>query len=365
MKKIKLYISMVIIALAVALVGGATMAWFTAEAQTPVNEFTAGTVKLSATRGEAHTSKFIADNWNPGDTTNLGICVENEGTKSINLRARLDGYWIPSAWRLLIIYSGGNIQLLVVDWDASKGCTGTSGAIAQGDFNYTNPGPSSYMVGTFDNLNNQLWIQDNNDYLVWCVDSSTTIDGSQTGVQIFDPFCNPEWYVGLNIGNNDQWKTIPWTKIAFIINNSPEYLSGEYFMMDIQQAIWIFTNGAFAPGQGGNQDRAEAIVEDTNSNYLLPVENVNFNMDDVAGDDWFEGDEGWWYYKGVIEAGTPNPQICFDLPVYLDPRLTGNTYQGAQFWLSLYFEAVQASNEASNDAWSLSWDGSNWSVVSQ
>lgn len=50
--------SMVVIALAAALVGGGTMAWFTAKVDAPQNEFTAGTVMIEAD-GTAITSQYF------------------------------------------------------------------------------------------------------------------------------------------------------------------------------------------------------------------------------------------------------------------------------------------------------------------
>jgi predicted ribosomally synthesized peptide with SipW-like signal peptide len=363
MTKMRAFVSIMIIILALALVGGATAAWFTAQASIQKNEFVAGTVSIDAERGTAHVSKIIEDNWNPGDTTDLEICIENEGTKAINLRTKLTGHWIPSTWRLLVVYSGGNVQLLVVDWDSTKGCTGTSGPIATGTFSVTNPGSVSYFDGNFSNLSSQPYLQNGSGYKVWCVDSTTFITpGKNYPVQIFDPFCNENWYEEVNVGDNEQWEDIPWTKIAYIIDQSPTYLVSGYGIMDIQQAIWFFTNGSFASGQGGNLDNALTIVNDTEENYNLPIDNVTFSMTSMAN--WQEGEDGWWYYKGIIDGTLVNPtKICFTLPVFLNPLLTGNQYQGAQFWLGFEFEAIQASNQAPNDVWKMSWDGTNWSVV--
>jgi predicted ribosomally synthesized peptide with SipW-like signal peptide len=373
MTKMRAFISIMIIILALALVGGATAAWFTAQASIQENEFVAGTVSIDAERGTAHASKIIEDNWNPGDTTDLEICIENEGTKAINLRAKLTGHWIPSSWRLLIVHTGNTIQLLVVDWDSTKGCTGTSGPIATGSFTIINPVPNpttqSYFNGQFTQLSNENWLTNGSGYSVWCVDSINTINPGTTynNVKIFDPFCNEDWYTEIDLeeGQNELWKAIPWTKIAYIIDQSPSYLESGYAIMDIQQAIWFFTNGSFASGQGGNETKAQQIVADTEENYKLSIDNVSFSMDNLT--DWQEvtdGDETWYYYKGIIPGTLVTPTtICFTLPVYLDPLLTGNQYQGAQFWLGFAFEAIQASNQASDDVWQMSWNGTTWTPV--
>ena len=76
----------------VAMLGGSTYAWFTASAEVPDNEFTAGTVNISADR-EVGVGKIITSNWNPGDNNNVNLKVVNDGTKSIYLRAIITGKW--------------------------------------------------------------------------------------------------------------------------------------------------------------------------------------------------------------------------------------------------------------------------------
>jgi predicted ribosomally synthesized peptide with SipW-like signal peptide len=75
--KTRIFASMLVIALAAALVGGATMALFTDEDSNEGNVFTAGTVDIEA--GE--TSVIIgADNMAPGDTVTGSFTVTNVGT---------------------------------------------------------------------------------------------------------------------------------------------------------------------------------------------------------------------------------------------------------------------------------------------
>lgn len=75
--KTKMFASMLVIALAAALVGGATMALFTDQDTNEGNVFTAGTVDIEA--GE--TSIIVgADNMAPGDTVTGSFVVTNVGT---------------------------------------------------------------------------------------------------------------------------------------------------------------------------------------------------------------------------------------------------------------------------------------------
>ena len=70
--------------LAVLLVAGGTMAWFTADANIE-NEFKAGTVKI-AINGQ---SEAVVDNVNPGDEYDNEVSVTNTGSKRAYIRVQL------------------------------------------------------------------------------------------------------------------------------------------------------------------------------------------------------------------------------------------------------------------------------------
>jgi len=80
-----------VIALVAAVIGGASMAWFTAKAEAPAAEFTAGTVMIEAD------AKFDVDvqfeNVNPGDCWKACWEFENTGSKAIQLRLVGEGHW--------------------------------------------------------------------------------------------------------------------------------------------------------------------------------------------------------------------------------------------------------------------------------
>ena len=71
----------------------------------------------------------------------------------------------------------------------------------------------------------------------------------------------------------------------------------------------------------------------------------------VTGENWVAGDEGWYYYKDVLEpdAKTPNliEEVCFD------GETMNNDYQGATFTLTASADAVQATNGAAAASWEL------------
>ena len=75
--KTKMFMSMLVIALAAALVGGATMALFTDTAANAGNTFTAGTVEITV---GTTTLAANATNMAPGDTRDGSFVVTNAGT---------------------------------------------------------------------------------------------------------------------------------------------------------------------------------------------------------------------------------------------------------------------------------------------
>ncbi len=72
------------IMLAVLLIAGGTFAWFTANADPVVNEFTAGTIKMNLVDAFCEATSV-----NPGDCYNKVVFVENEGTKRMFVRIKL------------------------------------------------------------------------------------------------------------------------------------------------------------------------------------------------------------------------------------------------------------------------------------
>ena len=379
MPRIKIFLSLMIIVLAVALVGGATMAWFTAQAVTPENTFEAGTVKIKA-GWEEGIGKIITENWNPGDCNDFKVCLENEGSKSIRLRAKFEGKWVPGDQRMLVIYKDNTVQLISLDWNSfCKGCTGKEGYIAKGKLHLAHPGSASYFTGTFihfDYLKNEGWLKLDIPYHLWCVDATHQIStGNHDPVFVYDPYCNPGWWKEVNIVQNDLRANIPWHRLDYIINNFAVGVDG-FTMDNIQDAIWYFTNPSTSsnPSQGkyyyydGSHKeistKAKEIVDAVLANADLELGNVDLN----PGNDWQEGTDGWWYYKGEIagtfasEGGNP-VKICFPFRLCLDGGSTGNEYQGASYHLYTLFEAVQASNNASDNEWGMSFDGTNWTIV--
>ena len=88
----KLVVTMLTLLLVGILIGGGTMAWFTAEKETDPVVFKAGKVEIDVGGG------YILEgpdnmNWNPGDTNVVEWDIYNIGSKAIVLRASMGGTW--------------------------------------------------------------------------------------------------------------------------------------------------------------------------------------------------------------------------------------------------------------------------------
>lgn len=103
------------IALAVVLVAGGTMAWFTAGDEI-LNNFTAGTLNINVTEVF---DENAAGNVNPGDQIKKEITIENTGTKRAYLRMKLEPKWtnIDDEVTILDDWGPASILDLNADWE--------------------------------------------------------------------------------------------------------------------------------------------------------------------------------------------------------------------------------------------------------
>lgn len=90
--KTRILMSVLAIGLSIALIGGATMAWFTDEAGPVEATFTAGTVDI-VVNSEVEWGGELEDNWNPGDTTPASINFKSLGSKQTYVRAKFELNW--------------------------------------------------------------------------------------------------------------------------------------------------------------------------------------------------------------------------------------------------------------------------------
>ena len=80
------------------------------------------------------------------------------------------------------------------------------------------------------------------------------------------------------------------------------------------------------------------------------AENVELILAEGWGDNWVES-EGWYYYKEILEENDET-ELLLDA-VHLKGEETDDDYQGLTLRIEVEADAVQASNGAFKDAWSL------------
>jgi len=121
--KTKIFMSMLVIALAAALVGGATMAWFTDTATNVGNTFTAGTVDITV---GATTLAIVPAplNMAPGDIATGSFVVTNAGTLGLRFDVSAVG-----AGALFVGYTPALVGGLVDDQNVVL-APGTSATVA-------------------------------------------------------------------------------------------------------------------------------------------------------------------------------------------------------------------------------------------
>lgn len=102
-----------------------------------------------------------------------------------------------------------------------------------------------------------------------------------------------------------------------------------------------------------SEDGTEIIAYDP----ALSADNVTLHFNDDSS--WTElQTDGYYYYKSELAKNTETTllleQVC------LDGASTGNEYQGKEFHVLVFAEAIQCSNGAPNDAWDVDFDDPPW-----
>ncbi len=192
-------LSLAIILLAVASVGGATMAWFTDEA-TVSNTFSAGTFEITAVDGWQGLGTDDWVNVNPGDCNKKDFTITNLGSKHALIRLKWDGEWN---------FTEGDASIVTV--------TAPVGWFLHDGYYYYTTGPLT-PVGTTDaEINFELEVctdgeSMDNDYqdksftisfTVEAIQASNNASGSVGGWGVDSVYSNPEEKTALNWTNFD------------------------------------------------------------------------------------------------------------------------------------------------------------------
>ena len=115
MRKNILTVAILVLA-AVMVVGGSTLAWFTSNTDPIVNEFTAGTIRISA-ETTVSLPDTVIENWNPGDCAIEEFTIYNEGTKCVKLSAVFEGQWYYEDGTTILDHPVHGLENYVVEWE--------------------------------------------------------------------------------------------------------------------------------------------------------------------------------------------------------------------------------------------------------
>ncbi len=94
--KTKITLGVVAIALVALLIAGGTSSWFTADAEVPDVEFTAGTLEIDVDKTTETAGALVAGdfgNINPGDTKTVCWDIKNDGSKKAEIRIKIEAGW--------------------------------------------------------------------------------------------------------------------------------------------------------------------------------------------------------------------------------------------------------------------------------
>lgn len=97
---------------------------------------------------------------------------------------------------------------------------------------------------------------------------------------------------------------------------------------------------------GTKKTYVRVMLTPTWDNSSLTVDNVIMHLNK---NDWVYGNDGWYYYKHILEKDATTPLLLSG--VTFDGEKTDNKYQDAVFTIEVKAEAVQASHYAFRAIW--------------
>lgn len=113
--------------------------------------------------------------------------------------------------------------------------------------------------------------------------------------------------------------------------------SADVFLRIAYAETWVYTESL----SGG---KTEQIIlpnrsEPGNDDSIVLKEWHNWN------DNWYDGGDGWYYYKKVLEAGKNTEEILRSVTFNDTDNYPDSRYADAEYQLHFQVEAVQASDE--------------------
>lgn len=293
-----------VVAMMAALVGGATMAWFTHQAEGGKAIFTAGTVEVSAGNAVI-TGTGSHDNWNPGDCNQVKWVIKNTGSKTSYIRVRLDKGWengdvqcqIETAWSEGTRFGGGWAQYFYTQKGQQKSVRFLAGQHHEaGTITVWND--EEFIFVRFDTING------------WEMQKTHLYVGSNP----------PTRHAPGQLGRKNENLDDPTTDLYKI-------------------PIGEVTGDTIYVAAHADVTRCVGDLSDCNVRWEL--------CEDSQGK-WILGKDGYYYYFEPVAAGQ-EIKICFN--VCLDGEKTDNKFQGKRFIANIIVDSVQSSHGAIHEVW--------------
>ena len=381
--KTRIFTSLLAIAFAAAMIGGATMAWFTAEAEGPEATFTAGTVNIAAglsagieehlggtcqvVREKTYPARVVADSTIQGKTI-LGHDIPDVRSDAQSVLSDSDGKFLSLGWLFENGSISGNGQVVVefanpIVKSVTIGVAETtwgSYPLEQAQVFASMNGQTWEPIGVATNQSGDLvngsrltkfslgelqWaryvkVVDATDPDLFANRTDDTVDGFDVSV-----IMAMEGYLKC-----DNWNPGDCTTLCWDITNVGT--KGIVFRVD-PYASWKFADGtdeSEIPSNRLANIKVELCDGETGDAWCL---SQGYDPNDWLIDPNGENDlNGIIYYVGdTALASNESALLC--LKVCLDGPGTEDVYQGATLTFGAEIEAVQASNGAPNDFWNV------------
>ena len=368
------------IVLAAGLIGGGTMAWFTAKAQVD-NTFTAGKVMINP--GETIFDGDInIDNWNPGDCTKLSWEIHNSGSKDTYIRVKNGVYREKET---AMVRMNDNPDDFTYEWSNHPWFTYIIYYLEMNPENLSNGGGKYYLYAAQDTKVGEVYISRTNSHLHVDIQLLEGFDMSESKVNVqldaneYEPPArfgtwpyteaheprvseythviewNNDWddknlYIGVHA---DVWGDYSGAEGAVAKKGywefNWEWLWENWQALCFTELGYLELNAAFEAGA----DYDEIISTDEWAEFVAFIEMLDINPVTISlcsdVNDWVLLEDGYFYYTGGPIS--PCNKVGFCLMVCFDGEEAGNVFQGATFKLAIQFEAVQASNNAPYHVW--------------
>ncbi len=299
--------SILVLLLATASLGGATMAWFTTEDGGRASVFTAGTVNLSQ-------PIIVSEpNWQPGECETITWKVENTGTKSGYIRIKLNETFTSSsdtAWGMGTDFGGGNAQY----FEYAKG-EGSEGA------------PFETILGVGSNYDpvGTVTVWDNGSHLYIKYNTYANVSMDVTHL-----------YAGLEIPTKSAPGQLGWQNYPDNPNEDLYELDKIFDSQDSRHPTVIFAN---LSSGGENSGQKIYIAAHTT---VTTEQKATWTL--ISDDSlWIEGSDGYLYYAYPVAAGE---SVYIDFEVCLPEGFDSSEYS---FYLEA--ESVQSTNNAVDYLW--------------